>query len=60
MVRKDSHGKSAMEFIKNGASREHYEGLQNSSRLIAHLGKLSERLGAGTARNEQLHNEIKA
>ena len=60
MQGKNSDGVTALQILKNGASRKHYEGLQNSSRLFALLGPKGVRLGTGTARNEQLHREIKA
>ena len=50
---------TALQILKNGASRLHFEGLQNSSRLLARLGTKGNRLGTGTARNEQLHKELK-
>ena len=60
MLRKNSQGVTALTILKNGASRNHYEGLQNSSRLLALLGTKANRLGTGTARNEQLHRELKS
>ena len=60
MHRKDSSGYTALQILKNGCSREHYEGLQNSSRLLSRLGPERARLGTGTTRNEQLHREIKS
>ena len=59
MPAKNSDGVPAFQLLKNGASRQHYEGLQNSPRLIARLGIKSARLGIGTAHNELLHGEIK-
>ena len=50
---------SALRVLQNASSREHYEFLQNSSRLIARLGKSALRLAVGTTRNEQLHHEFK-
>ena len=38
MLAKNSDGLSALQVLSNGASREHYEALQNSSRLFARLG----------------------
>ena len=58
--RKNNKGVTALTILKNGSSRQHFEGLQNASRLIARLGPFGVRLGTGTARNEQLHREIKA
>ena len=58
MSNKNSDGNTALQLLKNGASRKHYEGLQNTSRLFALLG--SKGLGTGTARNEQLHRELKS
>ena len=60
MHRKNSSGYTALQILKNGSSREHYEGLQNSSRLLSRLGPERARLGTGTTRNEQLHREIKS
>ena len=60
MVRTNSKGITAMDILKNGASQEHFELLQNSSRLLAHLGSSGKRLGIGTTRNEQLHRELKS
>jgi len=60
MHRKNSSGYTAQQILKNGSSREHYEGLQNSSRLLSRLGPERARLGTGTTRNEQLHREIKS
>ena len=42
------------------SSRSHYEYLQNSSRLMTHLGEKRGMLGTGTTRNEQLHRELKS
>ena len=50
---------TALQILKNGATRVHFEGLQNSSRLLVRLGTKGNRLGTGTARNEQLHKELK-
>ena len=57
----NTNGKNvtALQILKNGATRVHFEGLQNSSRLLARLGTKGNRLGTGTARNEQLHKELK-
>ena len=60
MNSKNSDGDTALKILRNGASRNHYEGLQNSSRLFARLGPKGARLGTGTARNEQLHRELKS
>ena len=60
MNSKNSDGVTALQILKNGASRKHYECLQNSSRLFARLGPKGARLGTGTARNEQLHRELKS
>ena len=60
LARTNSKGVSALEILRNGASRRHFEGLQNSSRLLAHLGLSGTRLAAGTTRNEQLHRELKS
>ena len=60
LKRKNSKGVTALEILRNGSSRHHFEGLQNASRLIARLGPRGVRLGTGTARNEQLHRELKA
>ena len=60
MLSKNSDGVTVLKLLKNGASREHYEGLQNSSRLLNRLGTKGIRLGTGTARNEQLHRELKS
>ena len=60
MHRKNSSGYTALQILKNGSSREHYEGLQNSSRLLSRLGPERARLGTGTTRNEQLHRELKS
>ena len=60
MARTNNKGITALEILKNGASREHYECLQNSSRLLARLGTKGNRLGTGTTRNEQLHRELKS
>ena len=49
-----------MEILRNGASRHHFEFLQNSSRLVARLGSTGKRLATGTTRNEQLHRELKS
>ena len=57
---KNSDGVTALKILQNGALRKHYEGLQNSSRLFARLGPKDVRLGTGTARNEQLHHELKS
>ena len=46
--------------MQNGASRSHYECLQNSTRLVTRLGEKRVMLGAGTTRNEQLHRELKS
>ena len=47
-----------MKILQNAATLQHYEFLQNCSRLIARLGKKSVRLVIGTMRNEQLHREF--
>ena len=60
MKRRNGKGVSALQIMKNGASREHFEALQNCSRLLAHLGSKGARLGTGTTRNEQLHRELKS
>ena len=60
MQRKNKKGVSALTILKNGASRVHFEALQNSSRLLAHLGLKGKRLAIGTTRNEQLHKELKS
>ena len=60
MQRKNSSGVSAIKILQNGASRKHFEGLQNSSRLRVRLGIKGKRLGVGTTRNEQLHRELKS
>ena len=60
MQRKNSDGIPAIKILQNGASRQHFEGLQNSSRLRARLGIKGKRLGVGTTRNEQLHRELKS
>ena len=60
MQRTNGKGVSALVILKNGASRTHFEGLQNSSRLLARLGRKGARLGTGTMRNEQLHRELKS
>ena len=59
MQRTNSKNVTVLQILKNGASRIHYEGLQNSSRLFARLGIKGVRLGLGTTRNEQLHKELK-
>ena len=59
MQRTNGKNVTALQILKNGASRLHFEGLQNSSRLLARLGTKGNRLGTGTARNEQLHKELK-
>ena len=60
MSQKNSDGVTAKTVLKNGSSRWHYEGLQNSSRLFARLGVKGARLGTGTSRNEQIHRELKS
>ena len=60
MKRKNSKSVTALKILQNGASRLHFEGLQNSSRLIALLGNKANRLATGTTRNEQLHRELKS
>ena len=60
MGRKNSSGITVLQIIKNGASRLHFEGLMNGSRLLMHLGSKGSRLGIGTTRNEQLHRELKS
>lgn len=56
----NTKGRTALKILQNGASRFHFEGLQNSSRLMALLGSRGSRLGTGTTRNEQLHYELKS
>ena len=58
MDKRNSKGVTALKILQNAATRIHYEYLQNSSRLIAYLGKKAVRLGVGTTRNEQLHHEL--
>ena len=58
MGKRNSKGVTALKILQNAATREHYEYLQNCSRLIARLGKNSVRLVIGTMRNEQLHREF--
>ena len=60
MQRKNSNGVTALQVLRNGATRQHFECLQNSSRLIARLEPKESLLGVGTTRNEQLHREIKS
>ena len=60
MSQKNSDGVTAKTVLQNGSSRRHYEGLQNSSRLLARLGVKGARLGTGTSRNEQIHRELKS
>ena len=60
MNKKDSKGTTVAQILQNGASRIHFEGLQNASRLMVRLGVKGERLGVGTTRNEQLHRELKS
>ena len=60
MNRVNSKGVSVLIILKNGSSREHFEALQNGSRLKTYLGKSGDRLGVGTTRNEQLHRELKS
>ena len=60
MDAKNSDGVTVKQILKNAASRTHYEGLQNASRLFAKLGLKGNRLGTGTTRNEQLHRELKS
>ena len=60
MKRKNSKGVSAIQIMKSGASREHFEGLQNCSPLLAILGTKRSCSGTGTTRNEQLHRELKS
>ena len=60
MGRKNSSGDTIFKIIKNGASRVHFEGLMNGSRLLMRLGTKGTRLGIGTTRNEQLHRELKS
>ena len=59
MQRTNGKGLSVLNILKNGAPRVHFEGLQNSSRLLARLGKRGSQLAVGTTRNEQLHRELK-
>ena len=58
MGKRNSKGVTALKILQNAATRHHYEYLQNSSRLIARLGKNAVRLAVGTTRNEQLHREF--
>ena len=60
MDAKNSDGLTVLQIVKNGASRVHFEALQNSSRLFSRLGPKGDRLGTGTTRNEQLHRELKS
>ena len=60
MQRKNSDGIIALSVLQNASTRQHFEALQNSSRLMALLGVIGFRLGTGTTRNEQLHREIKS
>ena len=60
MQRKNSDGTTALSVLQNASTRQHFEALQNSSRLMALLGVIGFRLGTGTTRNEQLHREIKS
>ena len=60
MGSKNSKGVTAEEILRSGAAWHHFQGLQNGSRLHAHLGSKGRRLGSGTTRNEQLHMELKA
>ena len=60
MGRKNAKGVTAAEILRRGASWDHFQGLQNASRLLTHLGSKGKRLGTGTTRNEQLHMEMKA
>ena len=60
MARSNRKGVTALDILMNGASRQHFEGLQNSSRLLARLGSFGTRLATGTTRNEQLHRELKS
>ena len=60
MHRKNKKGVSAFTIFKNGATRVNFEALQNSSRLLVHLGLKGNRLAIGTTRNEQLHKELKS
>ena len=60
MARKNCKGTTALKIMQNGASRLHYECLQNSTRLVTRLGAKATMLGAGTTRNEQLHRELKS
>ena len=59
MGRKNSSGVTALNILRNASSRDHFEALQNSSRLLTRLGAKGKRLGVGTTRNEQLHKELK-
>ena len=59
MQRTNGKGLSVLNILKNGASCVHFEGLQNSSRLLARLGERGSQLAVGTTRNEQLHRELK-
>ena len=60
MERKNISGVALRQIIINGASRQHFEGLQNGSRLLERLGPKGVQLGVGTTRNEQLHRELKS
>ena len=60
MLKRNSKGVTALQILINGSSRTHYECLQNSSRLMTRLGDKRMMLGTGTARNEQLHRELKS
>ena len=60
MQRKNKKCVSALTILKNGETRVHFEALQNSSRLLAHLGLKRKRLAIGTTRYEQLHKELKS
>ena len=53
MGRKNSSGVTALNILRNASSRDHFEALQNSSRLLTRLGVKGKRLGIGTTRNEQ-------
>ena len=60
MQRTNGKGVTALDILKNGSSRSHYEGLRNASRLMTYLGAKASRLAIGTTRNEQLHRELKS
>ena len=53
MGRENRIGVTALNILRNACSRDHFEALQNSSRLLTCLGVKGKRLGIGTTRNEQ-------